>query len=153
MDFEMINLDDREVVGVVTRIEPTSADYPRIWADGFDRHQPEVAALAAEPEYYGVYYDCGQEGAVDFLAGMIVAASSPASGELDRRVLPGGLYARFTCTLATIGVTWAAIYGEWLPSSGLQLDSSRPAFEIFPPDAGGPNSPVSISVAVLENGG
>jgi AraC family transcriptional regulator len=48
--------------------------------------------------------------------------------------LPGGRYAvlDFKGTAAEIGAAWGALMGQWLPSSGLQLDS-RPCYEYYGP--------------------
>lgn len=57
----------------------------------------------------------------------------PNSGALVTE-LPGGRYAAldFEGTAADIGAAWAAMMGQWLPSSGLQLDA-RPCFEHYGP--------------------
>jgi AraC family transcriptional regulator len=57
----------------------------------------------------------------------------PNSGALVTE-LPGGRYAvlDFEGTAADIGAAWAAMMGQWLPSSGLQLDA-RPCFEHYGP--------------------
>lgn len=64
------------------------------------------------------------------------------------RPLPGSAYARFDCTLGTIGATWGAIHKEWLPTSGYTEDEGRPALENYPPDCLSPDAPVTIWVAV-----
>jgi AraC family transcriptional regulator len=55
------------------------------------------------------------------------------SGDPGRRVIPGGKYASlaFYGTGAQIGAAWDAVLRDWLPKSGLQLDS-RPFFEHYP---------------------
>lgn len=57
------------------------------------------------------------------------------SGEPARKVIPGGKYAAlaFEGTGAELGVAWQALLRDWLPKSGLQLDS-RPFFEHYPAD-------------------
>ena len=49
--------------------------------------------------------------------------------------IPGGRYAvtEFRGTAMEIGETWSALLRDWLPSSGMQLDS-RPCFEYYPTD-------------------
>jgi len=56
------------------------------------------------------------------------------TGNPQRKVIPGGRYAamHFKGTGAAIGVAWDALLRDWLPQSGLQLDS-RPFFEHYPP--------------------
>ena len=56
-----------------------------------------------------------------------------ASGNAMRTTLPGGRYAstHFEGTVEQIVGAWAALLRDWLPGSGLQLDS-RPCFEHYP---------------------
>jgi AraC family transcriptional regulator len=56
------------------------------------------------------------------------------SGNPQRKVIPGGKYAalHFKGTGAGIGAAWDALLRDWLPTSGMQLDS-RPFFEYYPP--------------------
>jgi len=57
------------------------------------------------------------------------------SGDPGHKVIPGGKYAAlaFEGTSAEIGAAWDALLRDWLPKSGLQLDS-RPFFEHYPVD-------------------
>jgi AraC family transcriptional regulator len=57
------------------------------------------------------------------------------SGNPQRKVIPGGKYAAlaFEGTGAEIGAAWDRLLRDWLPKSGLQLDS-RPFFEYYPID-------------------
>jgi AraC family transcriptional regulator len=57
------------------------------------------------------------------------------TGNPNRKVIPGGKYAALTFegTSAEIGAAWEALLRDWLPKSGLQLDS-RPFFEHYPVD-------------------
>jgi AraC family transcriptional regulator len=57
------------------------------------------------------------------------------SGNSQRKVIPGGKYAclAYEGTGAEIGACWDALLRDWLPKSGLQLDS-RPFFEHYPVD-------------------
>jgi AraC family transcriptional regulator len=57
------------------------------------------------------------------------------SGSAQRKVIPGGRYAAlaFDGTGDKIGAAWDALLRDWLPKSGLQLDS-RPFFEYYPVD-------------------
>lgn len=57
------------------------------------------------------------------------------AGEASEKVIPGGRYAvlAFSGPIATIGAAWDYLLGDWLPKSGLQLDS-RPMFEHYPVD-------------------
>ena len=151
MNVEIVQLADRHVLGITTPINPMSADYRDIWDRLFMPHQQEVAAPATEKGYYGVYYGTGEEGVVDFMAGQVVAEGAGTPEGCTLRKLPGGTYAKFACTMPTIGPTWGGIYGQWLPSSDYAQDeSARPAIEYYPPGAEGPNSPVVIFVSVRQ---
>ena len=62
-------------------------------------------------------------------------AKEMLSGDPGRKMIPGGKYAAlaFEGTGAGIGAAWDALLRDWLPKSGLQLDS-RPFFEHYPVD-------------------
>ena len=57
------------------------------------------------------------------------------TGDPQRKVIPGGKYAAlaYLGTGLDIGAAWDALLRDWLPKSGLQLDS-RPFFEHYPED-------------------
>ena len=148
MNAEIVTLPDRWVMGAQTRIQPMGADYGALWSQGFDPHQSAIQPLATEEGYYGIYFGREEAGWVDFCTGMMVAQGArPPEGCITRAV-PGGIYARFNVTMATIGSTWGAIYSRWLPSSGYVEDESRPAMEYYPPVAMSPEAPVVIFVPI-----
>ncbi len=62
-----------------------------------------------------------------------IAPDSAPPGKALNTVIPGGKYASlyFKGTIPEIGAAWSAILRDWLPSSGLQLDT-RPCFEYYP---------------------
>ena len=57
------------------------------------------------------------------------------TGNPHFKEIPGGRYAAlaYEGTGSEIGIAWNALLREWLPKSGLQLDS-RPFFEHYPVD-------------------
>ena len=59
-----------------------------------------------------------------------------APGDAHRTTVPGGQYAAlsFKGVVADFEPAWDALLRDWLPSSGLQLDS-RPMFEYYPTDS------------------
>lgn len=71
-------------------------------------------------------YDACAEVAPDFVV----------TGGAQKTTIPGGKYAvlSFKGDVERIGETWASLLRDWLPSSGLQIDS-RPCFEYYPRDA------------------
>ena len=72
---------------------------------------------------------CRYDACVESPAGEVLA------GDAQHKVIPGGKYAAlaFEGTGAQIGAAWDALLRDWLPKSGLQLDS-RPFFEHYPVD-------------------
>jgi AraC family transcriptional regulator len=58
------------------------------------------------------------------------------AGKHLKTVIPGGKYAvaKFTGSDGEVGDVWAWLLRDWLPASGMQLDS-RPFFEHYPIDA------------------
>jgi AraC family transcriptional regulator len=65
-----------------------------------------------------------------------VPAETTLAGRPMRKRLPGGRYAalQFRGTNADIQVAWDELLRDWLPASGLKLDS-RPFFEHYAVDA------------------
>jgi len=93
------------------------ADHARY---GISHDDPSITA----PEQ--CRYDACAEVATDFVA----------TGGALKTTIPGGKYAvlEFKGTVEEVGDAWAALLRDWLPSSGLQLDS-RPCFEYYPKGA------------------
>jgi len=88
---------------------------------------------------YGVSHDDPSITSSDQLrydACVEVPADWKGSGNYNETTIPGGRYAvtRFRGSTTQIIDAWAGILREWLPSSGMQLDS-RPFFEYYPTDA------------------
>lgn len=71
-------------------------------------------------------YDAAVEVSPDFVG----------AGKHQQTTLPGGKYAvaKFKGTDAEVGEAWTWLLRDWLPASGMQLDS-RPFFEHYPIDA------------------
>jgi AraC family transcriptional regulator len=68
-------------------------------------------------------------------AGVVSPKGEVLSGNPHRRVIPGGRYASMSYegTGAGLPEAWQSLLRDWLPKSGLQLDS-RPFFEQYPAD-------------------
>ncbi|MDM7916550.1 MAG: GyrI-like domain-containing protein [Candidatus Eisenbacteria bacterium] len=156
MSMEIVQRAAAQVVGIAARIDPTKADYGELWGKRFAPREEEVRSLTGAQGCCGIYYGTGEPGQVDFVAGMLDTRPSQAAAggavalanDLVRREVPGGQYAHFRCTLATIGSTWHRIYGQELPGSDYAEDEGRPCLEEYPPDARGPDTPVSIYVPI-----
>lgn len=115
--------------------------------------------LLGQPRY-GVSHDdptvtapekCRYDAAVE------VTRPLAAPGNATTTTLPGGKYAvtPFRGTASQIGVVWNQLLRDWLPSSGLQLDS-RPFLEhynkdaTFDPKTGVFTCEIAVPVAALE---
>jgi AraC family transcriptional regulator len=87
---------------------------------GISRDDPSVTS----PEH--CRYDAGCE----------IADNVLAVGNAHRTTIPGGKYAAlsFKGVVADFEPAWDSLLRDWLPSSGLQLDS-RPMFEYYPTDS------------------
>jgi len=150
MNPEIIERAEFSVLGITARINPMEADYQDLWGNQFTPRQNEIFALAAEPGCYSFYFGTEQEGLADFIAGVIVEQGTPAPEGLVVRAAPGGQYAVFACTMATLSPTWGQIYAEWLPSSEYVEDESRPSYEYYAVDMGeGPDAPLTIHVPIV----
>jgi len=69
-------------------------------------------------------------------AGVEVPADAVLAGQAQRSTLPGGRFAcmPFEGTSAEVDAAWQRLLRDWLPASGLQVDS-RPFIEHYPPEA------------------
>ena len=88
---------------------------------------------------YGISHDDPKVTAAEqcrYDAGCEIRANFVATGNAHRTVIPGGKYAAlsFKGVVAEFPAAWDALLRDWLPSSGLQLDS-RPMFEYYPVDS------------------
>lgn len=68
-------------------------------------------------------------------AGIEVAPSFPVTLPARELRLPGGRYAvfRFCGNTSQIGPAWQAMFAQWLPAHGWQVDAHRPCFERYLP--------------------
>lgn len=83
----------------------------------------------------GISYDDPNITAPDkcrYDAGVEVTPGFVGSGKHLTTSVPGGTYAvaQYKGTAKDIGAAWAALLRDWLPESGMQLDS-RPFFEYY----------------------
>lgn len=95
--------------------------------------------LMGQPRY-GISHDDPRVTAPEqcrYDAGCEIPAGALAHGNSHRTTIPGGQYAAlsFKGVVAEFEPAWNALLRDWLPSSGLQLDS-RPMFEYYPADSG-----------------
>lgn len=88
---------------------------------------------------YGISHDDPRVTAPEqcrYDAGCEIPANVLARGDAHRTTIPGGQYAAlgFKGVVDEFESAWDALLRDWLPGSGLQLDS-RPMFEYYPTDA------------------
>lgn len=94
--------------------------------------------LLGQPRY-GVSHDdpaITEPGRLRYDACVEVPEGFVGAGNHQMTTIPGGKYAvtHFKGTTESIGDAWAALLRDWLPASGMQLDS-RPFFEYYPRDS------------------
>lgn len=141
------------VMGIEVRINPMAADYNDIWRNRYEPRAEEIGRYSTDEACLGLYFETGQEGVVDFIAGRAVEGVSDLPEGLVMREVPAGLEAVFACDMGTIGPTWGRIFQEWLPSSGYEYDPTAPAYERFPPATEPGPPPVFIHVPVRRPAG
>jgi len=99
----------------------------------------ETNGLYGKPRY-GISLDDPGIAAPETLrydAAVEVPKDFAGAGDYQMTVIPGGKYAvgKFKGTENEVGEAWAWLLRDWLPESGMQLDS-RPFFEHYPVSAG-----------------
>jgi AraC family transcriptional regulator len=125
------------LAGLSQRYDPkTLGNIPDQWT----RFAPYIGEISGgKPgDAYGVLGRMDEvSGAFDYFCGVPVPATSDFAHELLTLTLPAGRYARFTHHghISTIRATCAAIFGDWLPSSGKTLAHGSIRFlEYYGPD-------------------
>ena len=98
----------------------------------------ETNGLNGRPRY-GISHDDPGITAPEKLrydAAVEVPANFAGAGDHQMTVIPGGKYSvgKFKGIDSQVGEAWAWLLRDWLPGSGMQLDS-RPFFEHYPTDA------------------
>jgi predicted transcriptional regulator YdeE len=132
------------VMGIQVLVNPMATDYEAIWRQ-FELREAEIAPHSPRKVYYGVFFPTDQEGLDDHLAGMAVEGVTEAPEGLVRRTVPAAEEAVFACTMDTIGATWAAAFGEWLPAHGYEYDHPSPCYERYVP---GSQGPVAVTIHI-----
>jgi AraC family transcriptional regulator len=98
-----------------------------------------VAGGLLQRPRYGVSHDDPNVTAAELCrydAGCEIPPNFTAFGNAHKTVIPGGSYAAlsFKGVVSEMEPAWTSLLRDWLPSSGMQLDS-RPMFEYYPPDS------------------
>ena len=124
-------------VAYLRHVGPYGKEISDFWMEKVDPWM-ETNGLYGKPRY-GISLDDPGITAPEKLrydAAVEVAADFAGAGEHQKTVIPGGKYAvaKFNGTDKEIGEAWDWLLRDWLPSSGMQLDS-RPFFEHYPTGA------------------
>ena len=84
---------------------------------------------------YGVVHNVDDAGNMEYLCGVEVRDFSNATPELETLRIAPQRYAIFKHRehISTIGDTFAAIWGQWLPKSGHQA-AAAPTLEVYGPE-------------------
>jgi AraC family transcriptional regulator len=134
-----VKLVDRQPVTVAyfRHIGPYGPGLAKFWIETL---APWMATnnLLGEPRYGISHDDPGitVSEKLRYDAAVEVPDNFTGTGSYMKTVIPGGKYAsgRFKGTADQLPAAWASMLREWLPDSGMQLDS-RPFFEYYPTDA------------------
>lgn len=148
MEPKMVDFEAFRVLGVQVRAKPDQVDYTRLWHDQVDPRLDEIRPHSTSGAYYNVYLPTDEPGVSDVVAGMAVTAEAPVPDGLVARDVPAATYAVTTCHLHEIGATWDALFRLWLPTSAYVSDGGKAAFEVFPPDGAGPETPLEVCLPV-----
>jgi AraC family transcriptional regulator len=142
------------LLGVQIRGNPMETDYSHLWHDLYMPRIAELEAYALGHECYGAYFATDVQGIDDIMAAKEVGPDAPVPDGLVARDVPAASYAVFDCQVKSIGPTWHAIFGEWMPTSGYSFDDGKAALEVYRPAevAEHADAPVEIWVPVRKVG-
>lgn len=134
-----VRLIDRQPVSVayLRHLGPYGAAISLFWQNTY--YPWAVTNNLLQQPRYGISYDDPSITAAEqcrYDACVEIAPDFVVSGGAFRTTIPGGKYAalRYSGNAERVVDAWTALLREWLPASGLQLDS-RPCFEYYPTDA------------------
>lgn len=124
-------------VAYLRHVGPYGKSVSEFWMHRVDPWM-ETNGLYGRPRY-GISHDDPGITAAEKLrydAAVEVPEGFAGTGDYQKTVIPGGKYAvgRFRGSDLAVGEAWSWMLREWLPASGMQLDS-RPFFEHYPVDA------------------
>ncbi|MGC9358020.1 MAG: GyrI-like domain-containing protein [Anaerolineae bacterium] len=152
MEPKIVQKEAFTVVGPKLRCKVgETGDIPQLWGQLMGR-MGEIEHLIQDGNSYGVMVNFDEETeAYDYLAGFGVSEVENVPEGMVSLEIPAQTYAVFTCTMPTIGETYNAIYGEWLPQSGYE-HAPTPEFELYPMsfDPENPESEFQIYIPVTK---
>jgi predicted transcriptional regulator YdeE len=134
------------VVGLRARVRPMSPQIPKLW-DDFLRRMNEIAYRAESDVSLGVMGHWDQQlNQFDYQAGVVVNDARSVPSGMVRWEIPGGEYAVFDATLATIGDVFESVPTALYERGYEQIDG--PTVERYGPDFAQPQQPLQVWVPV-----
>jgi predicted transcriptional regulator YdeE len=150
MEYRVVTKPEFTLLGLMERFPYQEDDFEGIWKRFMAYHE-QIEPLSTDKAYYGAYFPTVDKGPMDYLAAMAVAKGTAAPEGLTACEVPGARWAVFECTVATIGQTYDAIFGEWLPKAPYEHVGPNPdAFERYPPQTNSGDTPVLIHIKVRD---
>jgi len=146
MEARFLSREAFTVVGAAKAGQLGEFNYGEIWEKQYMPFDERLKPHSLDGGYYGV--TLGESDHLLYLAGMAVAGLPELPEGATRREVPAAHYAVFDCLVSTIGATWQAAYGQWLPASDYELDTTGCDFEYYPPHSGEGEMPVEIWIPV-----
>lgn len=130
MEPRIVERDPFSVVGMHYRGNPQEGELPRLW-QAFGPREQEIKGILNQHVTYGLSAFLDEDtGEFDCLAGLEAESGHELPEGMVAWDMPGGTYAVFPCTLATIAQTFGHAYSTWLPSSGY-VRGDGPDFEAY----------------------
>jgi predicted transcriptional regulator YdeE len=146
MKLNILDVNAFTAVGMKYRGKNANNEIPKWW-DVFIPRAGEIKHRTAIA--YGIMgnYDPAT-GEFDYLAAFGVERVEDIPQGMERWDVPGGKYAAFPCTLATLHETFNSINnGNWQAETGTQRDM-RLEFELYPAEFEGGDSEMFIYIPV-----
>ena len=137
--YMKVTIIDRQpaTVAYLRHVGPYGKELSEFWMQTVDPWM-RMNDLHGKPRYGISLDDPGvtPEDKLRYDAAVEVSADFAGAGEYQKTVLPGGKYAvgQFKGNVKDVGEAWNWMLRDWLPASGMQLDS-RPFFEHYPAGA------------------
>jgi AraC family transcriptional regulator len=134
-----VTIVDRQPTSVayLRHVGPYGEPISNFWIHEVDPWM-QANGLYGKPRYGISHDDPGITPAENlrYDAAVEVPPDFAGAGKYQKTTIPGGKYAvaKFKGTDAEVGEAWTWLLRDWLPASGMQLDS-RPSFEHYPIDA------------------
>jgi dihydrofolate reductase/predicted transcriptional regulator YdeE len=101
------------MVGIERRVRGGDAAIPQLWDEFVPRMMSE---LPRSPHSYGVMTDRQDDGMMNYMAGVPVAADTPVPAGMSVREVPASHYAVLDTRLPELGEAFGHLYGVCIPA-------------------------------------